>query len=210
MLSLRVPVIVEGKYDKARVSQVVSAVIVTTDGFGIFNQTEKAALIRRLGQNGVILLCDSDGGGTVIRSFLKGILPPDRVYDLYIPQVRGKEKRKRQGGKAGFLGVEGIDNATLTALFERLTKCHPELLSSEVSDTEVSATTAPATSERSITKTDLYLAGFTGGEGAAEKRDRLCQHLGFPVGMTPNALLSALQILYTPMEFQTLCETVLA
>lgn len=275
MLTLRVPIIVEGKYDKIRIVQVVDAPVITTDGFGIFNKSEKAALIRRLGQNGVILLCDSDGGGTVIRSFLKGILPPEKVYDLYIPQVVGKEKRKRKGGKAGFLGVEGIDNATLTSLFDKLAHRHPEILAMpkevvskastvvskastvdnsvssldnafsagdglvDASHTDVS-TICSGDSERSkkcgdpsqgkstnsgkfstgsvsggsvadrkpISKTDFYLYGLTGGEHAAARRDELCGHLSLPAGMTPNALLAALNILYSREEFLALCETV--
>lgn len=240
MHKLRVPVIVEGKYDKARLAQVVDAPILTTDGFGIFNQAEKAALIRRVGQHGVILLCDSDGGGTVIRSYLKRILPPEAVYDLYIPQVAGKEKRKRRGGKAGFLGVEGIDNGTLSALFDRLVKRHPALLAKTdpvenpalvgenpgvaaadpgdvVDNTVLSGSgqgmagesgdfsTGSATA-RPITKTDLYVWGLTGGEHAAKRRDLLCSHLSLPAGMTPNALLAALNILYPRDEFLSLCE----
>jgi len=116
MIRLQIPIIVEGKYDKARLARIVDAAIITTEGFGIFNNREKAALIRQLARDGVILLCDSDGGGQVIRGYLKGIIPPEKVYDLYVPQVAGKEKRKRHGSKAGFLGVEGLDDGVLTAL----------------------------------------------------------------------------------------------
>ena len=228
MLHIRIPIIVEGKYDKARLAQVVSAPIIPTDGFGIFNNKEKTALIRRLAEHGVILLCDSDGGGAVIRSFLKGILPPEKVYNLYVPQVAGKERRKRHGSKAGFLGVEGIDNGTLTSLFDRLVEKHPEILAgqgtaaaaaetdpvenSPVSDSagQDGGTLSPAASDSPITKTDLYLAGLTGGENAAWKRDRLCAHLGFPAGMTPTAFLAALNILYGKAEFASLCDTVFA
>lgn len=250
MLSLRIPIIVEGKYDKIRIVQVVDAPVITTDGFGIFNKNEKAALIRRLGQNGVILLCDSDGGGTVIRSFLKGILPPEKVYDLYIPQVQGKEKRKRKGGKAGFLGVEGIDNATLASLFDKLAARHPEILAvpkesaenglvetSNFNDSTICSATrvkcedpegrtdgnarsgesgafstgsvsgSSATEHKPISKTDFYLYGLTGGEHATSRRDTLCKHLSLPAGMTPNALLAALNILYSREDFLGLCET---
>ncbi len=216
MHHIRIPIIVEGKYDKARLSQVVSAPILTTEGFGIFNNAEKKALIRKLGEHGVILLCDSDGGGKVIRSFLKGILPPELVYDLYIPQVAGKERRKRHGSKAGFLGVEGIDNATLTGIFDRLAEKHPEILSEQGSaggDAETDTVEKSAVSQEGgrlstgspISKTDLYFAGLTGGENAGHRRDKLCVHLGFPAGMTPNALLAALNILYNREEFDALC-----
>lgn len=219
MHHIRIPIIVEGKYDKARLSQVVSAPILTTEGFGIFNNAEKKALIRKLGEHGVILLCDSDGGGKVIRSFLKGILAPELVYDLYIPQVAGKERRKRHGSKAGFLGVEGIDNATLTGIFDRLAEKHPEILAEQgsapaaESASETDAVEKPELSKGEgqlstgspISKTDLYFAGLTGGENAADRRDRLCVYLGFPAGMTPNALLAALNILYDKAEFDMLC-----
>ena len=253
MLHIRIPIIVEGKYDKARLAQVVSAPIITTEGFGIFNNKEKTALIRRLSEHGVILLCDSDGGGSVIRSFLKGIIPPEKVYNLYVPQVAGKERRKRHGSKAGFLGVEGIDNTILAGLFDKLAERHPEILAGQGRDNaecgmqnaELALSDVPQTSDvqrtsdipltgetdpvekssvstsvpglstasadtKPITKTDLYLAGLTGGENAAEKRDRLCAHLGFPAGMTPTAFLAALNILYGKAEFEALCETVFA
>lgn len=219
MLQTRIPVIVEGKYDKARLSQVVSAPIITTDGFAIFNNAEKTALIRRLGADGVILLCDSDGGGKVIRGFLKGILPPEKVYNLYVPQVAGKERRKRHGSKAGFLGVEGIDNSVLSALFEKLAAAHPELFmhpdSGEKDPVENAgesgscAGSAADPVEKSaaspITKTDLYLLGLTGGENASARRDALCQKIGFPAGMNAGALLTALNILYTRDELALLC-----
>jgi len=194
MIHLKVPVIVEGKYDKARLAQVVSAPIVTTEGFGIFRNQEKTALIRRMAADGVVLLCDSDGGGKVIRGYLKGILPPEKVYDLYVPQVAGKEKRKHRASKAGFLGVEGIDNGVLTALFEKLVQVHPELVGAEKGE-----------DRRPMTKADLYFMGLTGGEDAGEKRDRLCLHLGFPCGMTPTAFLTAMNLLYTKEDLEALC-----
>ena len=192
-IKLRIPVIVEGKYDKARVSQVMDGVIVATDGFGIFKQQEKMALIRRLGQNGVILLCDSDGAGKVIRGHLKSCLPAEKVYDLYTPQIRGKEKRKTHASKEGFLGVEGVDNAILRGIFEKFAAVHPELVEGADED-------APA--RLPLTKTDLYTLGLTGTPDSSARRNQLCQKLGFPADMTPNALLSALQLLYTVEEIE--------
>ena len=214
MLHNRVPVIVEGKYDKARLAQVVDGPILTTDGFGIFNNAEKAALIRRLGSDGVILLCDSDGGGKVIRGYLTQILPPEKVYNLYVPQVAGKERRKRRGSKAGFLGVEGIDNRVLESLFARLMEKQPALFAPEsdpvenpaVSGTDgTTAENKPVEKSAEITKTDLYLLGLTGGANAAEKRDALCRKIGFPAGMNAGALLTALNILYSKEELPGLC-----
>ncbi len=201
MLKLSIPLVVEGKYDKARLAQVVDAAIVTTEGFGVFNNREKTALLRRIGQHGIIVLCDSDGGGTVIRSHLKSALSGNtKIYDLYIPQIPGKERRKRKAGKAGFLGVEGMDNQTLESLFLRLAEAHPEILADGKADDA-------AVPVREITKTDLYCLGLTGGEGSSDRRDALCAHIGFPQGMTPNALLAALQMLYTPDSLAELCGT---
>lgn len=202
MYKLRIPVIVEGKYDKARLAQIVDGAILTTDGFAIFNNTEKAALIRRLGADGVILLCDSDGGGKVIRRFLSQILPPEKVYNLYVPQVAGKERRKRHTSKAGFLGVEGIDNSTLAGLFAKLAETHPEILAPESHPVEKS----PVSPIGNITKTDLYLLGLTGGENAAAKRDALCTRIGFPTGMNAGALLTALNLLYSKDSLASLCD----
>ena len=202
MYKLRIPVIVEGKYDKARPAQVVDGAILTTDGFAIFNNAEKAALIRRLGADGVILLCDSDGGGKVIRRFLSQILPPEKVYNLYVPQVAGKERRKRHGSKAGFLGVEGIDNSTLAGLFAKLAEAHPEILTTESLPVEKS----PVSPIGNITKADLYLLGLTGGENAAAKRDALCTRIGFPTGMNAGALLTALNLLYSKESLLSLFE----
>ena len=195
-IKLCIPVIVEGKYDKARLSQIIDGVIVTTDGFGIFKQQEKMALIRRLGQNGVILLCDSDGAGKVIRGHLKSCLPPEKVYDLYTPQIRGKEKRKTHASKEGFLGVEGVDNEILYSIFSKFAALHPELTSGSGE-----GTTPP---RRPLTKTDLYTLGLTGTPDSSARRDMLCQKIGFPTAMTPNALLSALQLLYTVEEIEEL------
>ncbi|MBR4962075.1 MAG: DUF4093 domain-containing protein [Clostridia bacterium] len=214
MLHNRIPVIVEGKYDKARLAQVISGPVITTEGFGIFNNAEKTALIRKLGESGVILLCDSDGGGKVIRGYLTQILPKDSVYNLYVPQVAGKERRKRHGSKAGFLGVEGIDNRVLEELFLKLREKHPELFAPESdpveNPTHCGSRTDPAKSkpvEKSteITKTDLYLHGLTGGENASSMRDALCRKIGFPAGMNAGALLTALNILYTREDLDRLC-----
>jgi len=197
MLTLKVPVIVEGKYDKSRLAQVVDGTILTTEGFGIFKNHEKRALIQKLGENGIIVLCDSDGGGKVIRSHLQGILPKGKVYNLYIPQIPGVEKRKRHtgGSKAGFLGVEGIDNRTLEELFERLASAHPEI----VSDEEKDSLGDP------VTTGDMYALGLTGGQDSAKRRDLVCRTLGLPQGMNANAFRSAIDLLYNRETFLALC-----
>ena len=106
---IKMPIIVEGKYDKNIIKQIFDAIVISVDGFGIFNSGEKQALIRRLSGDGIIILTDSDGGGKQIRSFLQGIIPKDRVFNAYIPRIEGKEKRKKTPSKAGLLGVEGMD-----------------------------------------------------------------------------------------------------
>ena len=188
-LHIALPVIVEGKYDKIKLDSVLDATVVTTGGFGIFNSREKKALIRRLCRNGVILLCDSDGAGKVIRGYLKSLLPPERVYDLYIPKIAGKERRKRVGSKEGTLGVEGMDADLLRALFA-----------------PYAADSLPARTP--ITKADFYAFGLSGGANAAALRDALATHFDLPGGMTANALIAALALLCSREEFEAAAEAV--
>ena len=117
-LSVSLPIIVEGKYDKITLSSILDAHILQTDGFGVFNNKEKAALFRRLAEkNGIIVLTDSDGGGRQIRAFLSEILPKEKVFHLYIPKQKGKERRKEKASRAGLLGVEGMEAELLLSLF---------------------------------------------------------------------------------------------
>ena len=192
LLPISLPVIVEGKYDKIRLSSVIDAEIVTTAGFGIFNRGETLALIRALAAPaGVIVLTDSDGAGKMIRAKITAALPPEKVYHLYTPQIKGKEKRKNAPSKAGFLGVEGMDDDTLRALFAPFA--------------------GDALPKRGgITKTDLYFLGLSGGDNASALRDRLCTALGLPCGMNGGALLGALNILYGKEEFLARAEAILA
>ena len=187
-LHIPYPVIVEGKYDKIRLSGVIDGVILTTAGFGVFNHKETLSLIRRLAEpGGVIVLTDSDGAGKVIRSHITSALPKEKVHHLYIPQIPGKERRKSAPSKEGTLGVEGMDDSLLRELFAPF------------------AADAPVAIARGgITKADLFALSLTGAGGAAERRDRLCARLGLPVGMTPNALLDAVNILYDKDSFTEL------
>ena len=182
-IKLKLPVIVEGKYDKAHLSSVIDAVIVTTSGFGVFKNEEKRALIRTLGKNGIITLCDSDGGGKMIRSHLRGMLGGIPVYDLYTPQIEGRERRKSARSAEGYLGVEGVPADVLRGIFEKFATAHPEAIESgEVADAPVRAPVTPAL---------LYELGLSGGEGATAKRDALCLRLGLPRGMSAKALCEA-------------------
>ena len=171
------PIIVEGKYDKIRLTSIFEAQVVTTDGFGVFNKKEKMALIRALAASSkLIVLTDSDGAGKLIRSHLTGALPKEKLIQLYIPRIEGKERRKNEPSAEGTLGVEGMENKLLL-----------DLLTPYSEDGE------PIT-ENQLSKTDLYIDGLTGGENSREKRDALAASLGLPPGMTPNALLEALRI----------------
>lgn len=181
------PVIVEGKYDKLRLESVIDAQILTTDGFGVFNKQEKGMLFRALAQKTpLIVLTDSDGAGKLIRSHLTSILPSDRLIQLYVPRVKGTEKRKSEPSAEGVLGVEGMERELLYQLL------------SPYADADA---VTKRTRENPLSKTDLYMDGLTGGEGSREKRDALAARLGLPVGMTPNALLSALRMLCTYEEY---------
>ncbi|MBO4284054.1 MAG: DUF4093 domain-containing protein [Clostridia bacterium] len=184
-LRVRYPVIVEGKYDKITLSSLFDTPVFSTGGFAVFKNRGTRALIRRLAEKSpIILLTDSDGGGRQIRSFLSEILPPDRVIHLYIPQVPGKEKRKAKPGKAGFLGVEGTDPAVLREIFAPF-----------LSDAPDRPVTAP------ITKTDLYRLGLSGKADSEKRRSELAESLGLPADLPANALLDALNVLFSRDEF---------
>jgi len=181
---ITLPIVVEGKYDKIKLSSIVDADIITTDGFSLFNQKEKLALLRRLAEGrGVIVLTDPDGGGRVIRSYLSGALRGERVYHLHIPAVPGKEPRKRVGGRAGLLGVEGIAPEVLLSLL------------------------APFAGESvphraSLTKADLYADGLSGGEGSAARRAALSAALSLPPDLSASALLAAINLLFSEEEYR--------
>lgn len=188
-MRIKYPIIVEGKYDKIKLDSLVEATIITTGGFEIFNSKEKELLLKRLCQKDkIILLTDSDGGGHLIRSHIKTILPPECVINLYIPRVEGKEKRKRNSSKEGILGVEGIEKETLLRLLEPFSD------------------TAECKTVGGITKSDLYRWGLSGREDSASKRGRLLKKLSLPENMSPNAMLSALNILYSKEELEMIAE----
>lgn len=184
------PIIVEGKYDKIRLLSLISGTVITTDGFGVFKSSEKKALIRRLaGERGVIVLTDSDGGGLVIRNYLNSILPKDKIINLYIPVVNGREKRKREDSKEGLLGVEGIDCETLRSVLAPFSSDMPPVIGG-------------------ITKADFYRDGLSGGEGSAEKRKSVCRLAGLPENLGSNALLEAINLLYDRDGYEKLLQTV--
>jgi ribonuclease M5 len=186
-LKIPYPVIVEGRYDKLRLESVIEAHIIPTDGFGIFKKAEVASMLRALAERTpLILLTDSDGAGKLIRSHLTSVLPRERVIQLYVPRILGKEKRKKEVSAEGILGVEGMERTLLYELF------------APYADSEA---VANRMAENPLSKTDFYRDGLTGGDGSREKRDELCLCLGLPTGMTPNALLAALRVLCTYEEY---------
>ena len=188
MLTIQEAIVVEGRYDKNALSQVVDATILETKGFGIFKDKAMAAFPRRLAaERGLILLTDSDGAGFVIRSHLRGILPPGQVKHAYIPDVRGKERRKRQPGKEGKLGVEGMPPQVLEQVLRRAGATFLE-------------EGAPEGERAGLTKADLFAAGLTGRPDSAQRRQALLKELALPEHMTANALLEVLNACYSREE----------
>ena len=181
-LKINLPIIVEGRYDKSAICSIFDATVITTSGFSVFNSREKQCLIRKLAERGgVIVLTDSDAGGAQIRKFLSGILPSGKIYNLYIPQIRGKERRKSAPSRSGYLGVEGMSAEVLKELLTPFSERGEAL-----SDKE----------KREVTKLDFYSDGFSGGENSADMRNKLAHSLGLPENMSAKALLEAINLLF--------------
>ncbi|MDD2269728.1 MAG: DUF4093 domain-containing protein [Eubacteriales bacterium] len=179
-LVLKYPIVVEGKYDKIKLSSIISSPIITTDGFTIFNNAEKLALLKRLSaEGGIIILTDSDKAGFFIRSELKGLIGPQvKLINLYIPQIKGKEKRKSIPGKDGLIGVEGMPVNSLKRLLE-----------------DFASNSNAQSSGKQVTKQDFYGDGLSGGENSSEIRDKLAKKLDLPSGMSSNSLLEAINLI---------------
>lgn len=182
MRTIREVIVVEGRYDKNALKQVVNATVIETGGFGVFRDKERLALLRRLAaQRGLIVFTDSDGAGFVIRNFLKGVIPKSQIKHAYIPDIYGKERRKSAPGKEGKLGVEGMQP---TVLLEAL-----EHAGATFTDGGTQETHTP------VTKADFYALGLTGGTDSVARRATLLQKLSLPERMTTNALLEAVNLL---------------
>ena len=189
MFRIREAIVVEGRYDKNALSQVVDTLILETAGFGIFKNPEQMALLRKAAEKrGLIVLTDSDGAGFVIRNRIRGAIPQFLVKHAYIPDVYGKEKRKKQGGKEGKLGVEGMPPQVLEDVLRR---AGATFLGEDVREEE----SAPP-----LTKADLFAAGLTGGADSAARRLALLKELELPEHMSTNALLAVLNGCYTRQE----------
>lgn len=195
MLKIKEAIVVEGRYDRNTLSQLVDTLILQTEGFGIFKDKEKKALLRRVAEKrGIIILTDSDGAGFVIRNHLKGILPPEQIKHAYIPDLKGKEKRKRTAGKEGKLGVEGMRPEVLE---QALRNAGATILGEQPQG-------AP---RRDITKLDLFQDGLSGRPDSAQRRQRLLQALNLPEHLTGKALPEVLNTLLTYEEYQELIQT---
>ena len=187
MVKLRQAIVVEGRYDAGRLRQIVDAPVFETSGFGIMSDKKLLGLLRRVAQQrGLIILTDSDGAGFVIRNFLKGALPRDRVLHAYIPDIYGKERRKAKPGKEGKLGVEGMERDVILRALENA----GAMLEADSGPVRVP-----------ITKFDLYLCGLSGTDGSSFARKQLLQELELPEHMSTNALLQALNVLYDREDF---------
>ena len=193
MLKIREAILVEGRYDKNTLSQIVDAPILETSGFGIFKDRGQMALLRRVAQRrGLIVFTDSDGAGFVIRNHIKSAIPGKFLKHAYIPDIPGKEKRKSAPGKEGKLGVEGVSTEIL---LEALRKAGATIEGEE---------SAP---ERGITKQDLMALGLSGSANASARRLALLKKLKLPERMSTNAMLQALNLLYTPDELRNIMES---
>ena len=189
MIKIREAIVVEGRYDKNALSQVVDAPIFETKGFGVMKDKELLRFLREVAvKRGLIILTDSDGAGFVIRNFLKGSIPQGRVLQAYIPDVMGKERRKQQAGKEGKLGVEGM---TPQVLREVLLRC----------GATVEESTEQMQPRQKITKKDLFDLHLTGWPDSENRRNELKRALHLPQHLSTNGLLEALNVMFERDEF---------
>ena len=189
MIRIREAIIVEGRYDKNTLAQIVDAPILETSGFGLFHDSQRLALLRRLAETrGIIVLTDSDGAGFVIRNYLRGAIDPAQVKHAYIPDVAGKERRKRTASKEGKLGVEGM---------------RPEVLLEALRRAGATIDEESTVKGKSITKADLYDLGLIGPD-SVEKRKALCKRLELPEHLSANALVEVLNLLMSREELEKL------
>lgn len=194
MVKIKEAIVVEGRYDKNTLSQIVDAAILETSGFGIFKDKQQMLLLRRIAETrGLIVFTDSDGAGFVIRNHIKSAIPDKFLKHAYIPDIYGKERRKAAPGKEGKLGVEGM---TREVILDALRRAGATVEGEE-----------RGTSHQ-ITKQDLMELGLSGGVGSSEKRLTLLKKLNLPEHMSPNAMLQALNLLYSLEELEMILRDV--
>ncbi len=189
MIKLKQAVIVEGKYDKIKLSSIIDTLIIETDGFQIFKDKEKLGYIRLLAETrGVIIMTDSDSAGFLIRSHLVGSVKDGEIINVYIPDIKGREKRKEKDSADGLLGVEGMSE---------------DVILSALSAAGVTADkTDKSEATRRVTKADLYFDGLSGGKNAKELREKLLLELGLPKRISANAIPKALEYLVTYDQYK--------
>lgn len=193
MLKIREAIIVEGKYDKIKLKNIVDTTIIETNGFRVFSDKEKQALIRKIAEaRGILVFTDSDSAGFVIRNFLRGTVDKSKVKHCYIPQLNGKEKRKTHSSKEGFLGVEGVSDEVI---IDAIRKSGVHIIGEE-----------DKSPSNDVTKADLYSLGLTGRENSEKLRKALLKHLGMPSYLTTNAMLSAINCLYSFEELKSIVD----
>ena len=186
-IKIDIPIIVEGKYDVIKLQSIIDGQIIRVDGFSFFSSKENQDYVRKVAEKyGIIVLTDSDGAGLVIRNHLKSIIPKDKIYHVYTPQIKGKEKRKNSPSKEGFLGVEGMSADVLRNLFL------PFISSSGKENTE------------KVTKLDFFEDGITGSANSKEKRDWLKSRLNLPMNISANALLNSVNLLLSYEEYKAI------
>lgn len=194
MIKIDRVVIVEGRYDKIKLSSIIDAVIIETEGFGIFNNKEKQKLIRKLAETkGLLILTDSDSAGFTIRSFIRGIVPAEQIKHAYIPDIFGKEKRKTEPSKEGKLGVEGVK---------------PQVIIDALQKAGVLCEETDHKPKKEITKLDLYEDGLSGKPESDALRKRLLKHLELPERLTTNALVQILNTILTYDEYKNAVEVI--
>ena len=194
MVKIKEAIVVEGRYDKNTLSQILDAPILETSGFGIFKDKQQMALLRRIAETrGLIVFTDSDGAGFVIRNHIKSAIPGKYLKHAYIPDILGKERRKAAPGKEGKLGVEGMSREII---LEALRKAGATIEGEE------------GVSSHQITKQDLMSLGLSGGADASTKRLALLKKLGLPERMSPNAMLQALNLLYSLEELEEIVKSI--
>ena len=188
MVKIKEAIVVEGRYDKNTLSQVVDSPILETAGFGIFKDRQQMALLRRVAEKrGLIVFTDSDGAGFVIRNHIKSAIPSKYLKHAYIPDIPGKERRKSAPGKEGKLGVEGMT---------------PEIILAALRNAGATVEGEEKTPSGGITKQDMMALGLSGGSNAGERRKALLKQLNLPEHMSANAMLQALNLLYTREELE--------
>lgn len=189
---IKLPILVEGKYDRITLKSMFDSTVITTDGFGVFNSKEKRMLITRLASDGIIVLVDSDGGGRQIRSFISSILPKEKIHNVFIPKIKGRERRKTCDSKAGLLGVEGMSREVLS-----------RLLAPFIDGQKLYTGVGEA-----VSKLDFYEDGLSGGKDSSERRRRFCAEADLPDDMTANALLEAVNLLYSYEEYKSIVQKI--